>query len=77
MAQDTYVSLVGRPVALEGTTGPFRACPYCVSHRGIVAPGAGPHIAAINCAQCERHLSWLGRDHLDAMAAQKWDRGAA
>lgn len=72
MAQDTYARLVGVPVALEGETGPFRACPYCSSHTGRVAEGTGPHIAAVECQVCDRHLAWLSRDHLAAMAAKAW-----
>lgn len=71
MAQTLYDRLAGAPVALRGNTGPFRACPYCASHSGVVAPGTGVHAASVECAICERHLAWLSRDHLAAMAAKR------
>lgn len=75
MAQDTYACLAGSKVALHGPDGVFRVCPYCAGQTGKVSDGVGPHVASLKCNQCERHLSWLSRDHLAAMLSQS--RGAA
>lgn len=71
MAQDIYARLAGTTVDLHGVSGPFRTCPYCASASAYIAKGTGPHAAALNCNQCDRHLSWLSRDHLAAMAAKR------
>lgn len=78
MAQSFYARLAGTTVALHGHDGPFRLCRYCGADRGYVGPGTGPHAAALICGNCTRHLAWISRDHLAAMAARAdAGRGAA
>jgi hypothetical protein len=51
-------------VTLDREAGPFRPCRYCDSAVAVIADGSGPHLAAIRCAGCERHLSWMPKaDH--------------
>lgn len=69
MAQDILVRTLGMKVALHGLHGAFKLCPYCGGAHGIVADGKPPHIAALHCNQCARHLSWLSRDQLVGLAA--------
>lgn len=75
MAQDRYAPLAGTFVQLEGSEGPFRECRYCNCTSARVVFGTGPHLGALRCAGCERHLSWISRDHMEALLAKI--RGAA
>lgn len=75
MAPDRYAPLVGRVVALEGSSGPFRTCGYCGFHQGIVREGKGPHLGQIVCVNCARHTGWIGRSHMDAMLAGMTGKG--
>ena len=76
MAQNIYACLDGEVVATGELTGPFRACPACgVKHAKIVTSVVEPHAGQLRCAACGEHVSWLGRDHLAALLAQK--RGSA
>lgn len=81
MALEPYARLQGKRVALSGDAGPFAMrCPLtqeCTTRtgqvrggEGVVSPGSGPHLASVRCATCGRHLSWIGRAHLDALAAE-------
>lgn len=69
MAPDRYAPLVGSIIALEGSKGPFRTCPYCAFNQGRIREGKGPHLGQITCDNCGRHTAWIGRDHMDAMLA--------
>lgn len=70
MAQNSFTCLHGTSVKLDGKTGPFRECPYDGALTGTVNfIGGNPHHAQITCATCGMHVSWLGRDHLQAMMA--------
>ena len=69
MAQDNYAPLLGRLVALDGTSGPFRSCPYCAFNQGRIREGKGPHLGQVVCDNCGRHTAWIGRGHMDAMLA--------
>lgn len=69
MAQDNYAPLLGRLVALDGSRGPFRSCPYCAFNQGRIREGKGPHLGQIVCDNCGRHTAWIGRGHMDAMLA--------
>lgn len=69
MAQDNYAPLLGRLVALDGTRGPFRSCPYCAFNQGRIREGKGPHLGQVVCDNCSRHTAWVGRSHMDAMLA--------
>ena len=74
MAQDILALTLGRKVGLHGLHGAFKLCGYCGSATGIIADGTPPHLAALHCNQCMRHLSWLSRDHLVGLAALPGDR---
>ena len=72
MARNSYACLHGSTVQLSGKTGPFRLCPHDGGSTGTVnLIGGNPHHAQVVCAACNMHVSWLSRDHLDAMLAQK------
>ena len=34
-------------------------CPNCDSRELVTGPGSGPHYAALECAECGRHIRWL------------------
>lgn len=73
MAQDQYAHLVGTRIALEEDRGPMKPCRFCGCCTGtITGPSAGGvHLAGIRCEGCERHVGWLSKRHLDAIAAMK------
>jgi hypothetical protein len=49
--------LLGLPIKLERTIdGP---CAACGDTAVIIGEGAGPHIASLRCACCDRHRGWL------------------
>jgi len=49
--------LVGLRVRLER---PIDApCGKCGETVVTIGPGAGPHVASLNCASCDRHRGWL------------------
>ena len=74
MAQNNYVSLVGRRVRLKpGANGPFRACYHCEGRLGIIGKGISSHPGQLSCDSCGRHLSWLGAKHLEALLASESD----
>lgn len=75
MAPDRYAPLVGRIVALDGASGPFRCCAWCGFNQGRVREGKGPHLGQIVCDNCGRHTAWIGRGHMDAMLAGATDKG--
>lgn len=70
MAQERYAPLVGTWVQLEGQEGPFRECRYCGGTSAKVVFGIGPHVGGLRCARCERHLSWIGKSHMDALLSK-------
>lgn len=83
MAQDNYARkgpdealsrLAGTLVELHGVDGPFRLCGICGHDHARVSRADPPHAASLKCNSCSRHISWLSRDHVAAMSAQ---RGAA
>lgn len=79
MAQNSFACLHGISVQLSGKTGPFRSCPYDGNGTGtgtVNFIGGNPHQAQVVCATCGMHVSWLGRDHLQAMMASQ-GKGAA
>ena len=41
-----------------------RRCPDHPDQPPIIVEGNGPHIAELVCADCERHLQWVGRSAL-------------
>lgn len=72
MAQNIYACLDGEVVATGALTGPFRACPACGHKRAkVVTTVTEPHYGQIVCLACDGHISWLGRDHMAALLAQK------
>lgn len=81
MDKEEFADLHGLRVRLDQEAGPFRRCAVgqeceTASQTAIVSPGVGPHIAQLKCADCGRHLSWIGRTHLEALRASQ-RRGAA
>ena len=49
--------LVGLRVRLERTIDvPCAACGETVV---VIGQGAGPHVASLHCASCDRHRGWL------------------
>lgn len=72
MAQSRYAPLDGTTVSLRDLTGPFRHC-ECGGARAILHTNGAPgfYLAELKCCDCGAHTSWLGRDHLDAMLAQR------
>ena len=72
MAHNHYAPLDGDVVATGELTGPFRSCPACDHRRArIETKSSGFHPASLVCTSCGGHVSWLGRDHLAALLAQK------
>jgi len=76
MAQNRLARIVGERVALAGQAGAFRTCPECEGASGIVRQGAGPHLAALRCAECGRHISWLSEASVIAIGAAIDERAA-
>jgi hypothetical protein len=51
--------LLGLPIKLERTIdGP---CAVCGETAVIIGEGAGPHVASLHCAGCDRHRGWLSK----------------
>jgi hypothetical protein len=49
--------LVGLRIRLERTIDvPCGVCGHMVV---VIGQGAGPHVASLHCAACERHRGWL------------------
>lgn len=77
--QSAYAPIIGQSVVLSLTRGPFRSC-VCGSTLGIVGVGISTHPGHLKCAKCGKHLSWIGRSHMDALLAAhraKSEGGAA
>lgn len=73
-----FSCLQDEPVAICHVTGPFRACAACGGQQArINLRASGYHAAELVCCACGGHTSWLGRDHLTAMLAQKRAGSAA
>jgi hypothetical protein len=74
MAQNNFDCLHGTSVRLSEKSGPFQSCRYCIHESRnsgtVLFIGGNPHHAQIVCADCGMHVSWLGRNHLEAMLAQ-------
>ena len=52
-------SLIGLRIQLRRTIDkPCSACGGGVTVV-VIGPGAGPHIASLHCAACDRHRGWL------------------
>lgn len=72
MAPNTYAVLHGMKVAIADLTGPFQQCRHCGGQSAIVNTSpSGFHAGELTCCDCGQHTSWLGRDHLAAMLAQR------
>jgi hypothetical protein len=37
------------------------ACKFCQSENLEIGKGAGPHIAQLKCADCNRHIQWISK----------------
>jgi hypothetical protein len=59
-AQNFVGLQIGSAVTCTDGTGRFRRC-ACGSTNFVVAPGAGPHAAQLQCNQCVRGGRWLRR----------------
>jgi hypothetical protein len=72
MAQNPYASLEGAKVAVTHLTGPFRKCSSCGgTEANLTLQAPGTHAARLTCCGCGAHVSYLSRDHLAAMQAQR------
>ena len=50
-------TLIGLPIKLQRTIdGP---CAVCGETAVIIGAGAGPYVASLRCARCDRHRGWL------------------
>jgi hypothetical protein len=49
--------VVGLQIKLERTIKV--PCAECGETVLVIGPGAGPHIASLRCAVCDRHRGWL------------------
>jgi hypothetical protein len=55
--------LIGLPIKLQRTIdGP---CAVCGETAVIIGAGAGPHVASLRCAGCDRHRGWLPKTIAD------------
>lgn len=71
MAQESYVPLEGKRIALKALTGPFRPCRACGHQVGyVIIENIGPHAGHVRCDECARHCAWLSCNHLAAMLAE-------
>jgi hypothetical protein len=53
----TDSNLMGLPIKFQRTIdGP---CAVCGESAVIIGGGAGPHVASLRCACCDRHRGWL------------------
>lgn len=81
-SRPAYAPILGQAVALDPSpyaTGPFRTC-VCGSALGVIGIGISTHPGHLKCAKCGKHLSWIGRSHMDALLAAhraKSEGGAA
>jgi hypothetical protein len=58
-ARTIATSLIGLRIQLRRTIDvPCRACGGGVTVV-VIGPGAGPHVASLHCAACDRHRGWL------------------
>lgn len=69
MALNNYAPILGMQVALSGMAGPFPVCHHCNGRTGVVGKGILTHPGHLKCAQCSKHLSWIGASHMDALLA--------
>jgi DNA-directed RNA polymerase subunit RPC12/RpoP len=56
-------------LALRGQEGAFQVCPTCGHKEGHIERGHAGHDAKLHCTACGNRISWLGKAHLDALAA--------
>ena len=56
-------TLIGLPIKLQRTIdGP---CAVCGETAVIIGAGAGPHVASLRCACCDRRRGWLPKTVAD------------
>ena len=55
--------LVGLRIKLERTIDV--PCGVCGQTTVVISPGAGPHVAGLHCAACDRHRGWLPKAAFD------------
>jgi hypothetical protein len=63
--------LVGLRIQLKRTVDV--PCGMCGQTNVVIGLGAGPHVASLHCASCDRHRGWLPKaitDFLLAMISQ-------
>lgn len=72
MAQSVYAVLHGMKVGIPDLTGPFQSCRACGGTTATVnASPPGTHAGELRCDGCGAHTSWLSRDHMAALLAQR------
>jgi hypothetical protein len=49
--------LIGLRIRLRRTID--TPCGACGNPTIVIGPGAGPHVASLRCADCEKHRGWL------------------
>ena len=71
MARRDYANLIGQTITLEGSGGAFRQCPTCDYRVGEITEATPTnHAARVRCKRCHSHISWLSKDHLDALKSK-------
>jgi hypothetical protein len=56
-------TLIGLPIKLQRTID--GSCALCGETAVIIGAGAGPHVASLRCACCDRHRGWLPKTVAD------------